>query len=119
MPGKFTLPRKLVPWLETVPAIFLSLALLVAMFHWPLSLAGIEPFDAFFFLELVSVGSVVIAILGLIASALVPMAYCRFGCPTGALLSQLKYSGRSDRLTRRDVAAVLLLGLAVCIFLTS
>jgi hypothetical protein len=40
------------------------------------------------------------------------MAYCRYGCPTGALLEFIRAHGRSDRFGRRDVAALLLVALA-------
>jgi hypothetical protein len=43
----------------------------------------------------------------------VPLAYCRFGCPTGALLNYLRLQGPGDRFGRRDVAALTLLALAV------
>jgi polyferredoxin len=105
--------------LEAVPALLLGVVLLTAMFHWPLDLASIEPFDAFFFLEIFGITSLVIAILGLLASAFVPMAYCRFGCPTGALLNHLRYNARSDRLTKRDAVAVILFLLATGIYMIS
>jgi polyferredoxin len=84
------------------------------MLHLPVSLAGIEPFDAFLF-RIAGWATLVIALVGLVAAALVPMAYCRFGCPTGAMLDYLRYSARSDRFTRRDVVALALLALAVVI----
>jgi thiamine biosynthesis lipoprotein len=39
----------------------------------------------------------------------VPQAYCRFGCPTGALLKFVRSGGRYDHFGRRDGAAVVLL----------
>jgi len=116
---KLYLPRRVTALLEAVPAVLLGVVLLTAMFHWPLDLASIEPFDAFFFLEIFGITSLVIAILGLLASAFVPMAYCRFGCPTGALLNHLRYNARSDRLTKRDAVAVILFLLATGIYMIS
>lgn len=104
---------KLKALLEQIPVILIVVVVLTAMLHWPLNLAGIEPFDAFLFLNVIGIASIVIAIFGLFASALVPMAYCRFGCPTGALLGYLRYNARSDRFTRRDLTAIALLVLAV------
>jgi hypothetical protein len=37
------------------------------------------------------------------------MAYCKFGCPTGALLEFLRSHGQADRFGKRDVAALILL----------
>jgi hypothetical protein len=40
----------------------------------------------------------------------VPKAYCKYGCPTGALLEFVRSRGPCDRFTARDaVAAALLL----------
>jgi hypothetical protein len=118
-PWQASLPRRLTALLEFVPAILLAVVLLTALLHWPLNLAGVEPFDAFFFLEVAGVASLVIAVVGLIVSAFVPMAYCRFGCPTGALLNHLRYNARSDRLTRRDAIAAAMLVLAIGLHMTS
>jgi hypothetical protein len=49
----------------------------------------------------------------LVASFFVPQAYCRFGCPTGALLNFVRARGPADRFSRRDAAALVLVGLAV------
>jgi hypothetical protein len=51
-----------------------------------------------------------IAVVGLAASLFIPLAYCRFGCPTGALLGFVRLNAHSDRWSHRDsLAAVLLL----------
>ncbi|MCA9071915.1 MAG: hypothetical protein KDA84_23465, partial [Planctomycetaceae bacterium] len=57
-----------------------------------------------------------IFVVGLVASLFVPMAYCRFGCPTGALLGYLRFHGQSDRFTRKDAAAIGLLAMALLMF---
>ncbi len=119
LPWKARLPRLVTTLLELIPAILLVMVVLTAMLHWSLNLAGIEPFDAFFFPKVVGIASLAVALVGLIVSAFVPMAYCRFGCPTGAMLNHLRYNARSDRLTRRDAMAVALLLLAVGIYMFS
>ena len=88
------------------------LVVLVALLHWPIDLAGIEPFDAFA-VTVAGTATIAVAVVGLAASAVVPMAYCRFGCPTGALLTGLRYNRHSDRFTKRDALAVALLILAI------
>ena len=40
------------------------------------------------------------------------MAYCHYGCPTGALLNFIRWHGTNDRLGSRDVAALFLVLLA-------
>lgn len=89
----------------------LFVVLVVAMLGLPIDLAHLEPFDAY---VLRAVGWVTgsIAVAGLIASLFVPMAYCHYGCPTGALLNFIRSHGRSDRFSRRDVVAALLVALA-------
>jgi len=54
-----------------------------------------------------------IAVIGLLVSLLVPMAYCRYGCPTGAVLNYVRLRGVGDRFQARDLAALALLGLAI------
>jgi len=119
LPWKVRLLQRSTKWRKATSTILLILVVLTAMLHWPLNLALIEPFDAFFLLRVAASLSLVIAIGGLIDSAFVPMAYCRFSCPTGALLNHLRYNARSDRLTRRDAIAVALLLLAAVIYVTS
>ncbi|MBC8355729.1 MAG: FMN-binding protein [Planctomycetes bacterium] len=117
LPWRLSISRRFRALLGVIPATLLVVVLLTAMLHWPLNLAGIEAFDAFFFLQVVGLTSLAIALVGLIASAFVPMAYCRFGCPTGALLNQLRYNAQSARFTRRDSVAIALLAIAFAIWL--
>jgi polyferredoxin len=80
----------------------------------PIDLAHLEPFDAYV-IRSAGWATITIAIVGLITSLFVPMAYCHYGCPTGALLNFIRSRGRVDRFGRRDVAALALLGLAVAL----
>lgn len=106
------LPRWLSRTLSLVPLALLVWVVIVALCQLPFNLAAIEPFDAYVW-RVAGWATVTIALGGLAISLLVPMAYCRFGCPTGALLNYLRLQGAGDRLTRRDAAAVVLLALAV------
>ncbi|MEJ6524143.1 MAG: hypothetical protein QNL65_08200, partial [Opitutales bacterium] len=47
--------------------------------------AILEPFDGYVW-EVAGVVTIAIALISLHTSAFVPMAYCRYGCPTGAML---------------------------------
>jgi NosR/NirI family transcriptional regulator, nitrous oxide reductase regulator len=71
----------------------------------------VEPFDAYLW-KAAGWATISIAIGGLIASLFVPMAYCHYGCPTGALLNFVRKHGAKDRFGRREIAALLLVALA-------
>ncbi|HSH15791.1 MAG TPA: FAD:protein FMN transferase, partial [Verrucomicrobiae bacterium] len=71
------------------------------------SLINLEGFDAWAWRTAGTV-TVVIAVAGLAASVFVPHAYCRFGCPTGALLGFVRSAGSADHWGRRDTVALML-----------
>lgn len=112
LPWRVRLPRSLAKLLHLIPVLLLLLVIATAMLHLPINLAGVEPFDAFLF-QIAGWATLTIAAVGMIASAFVPMAYCRFGCPTGSVLNYLRYNARSGRITRRDIVAVALLITAI------
>ena len=111
---KVRLGRRLRALLRLLPALLLLWCLVVTMMGWGFSLVDIEPFDAWVF-RVAGWATVVVAIVGLVASLFVPMAYCRFGCPTGALLEFLRFNGKADRWTVRDWIAVCYLVTAIAI----
>ena len=82
------------------------------MMALPFDLAGIEPFAAYI-VRSAGVATLSVAAIGLVASFFVPQAYCRFGCPTGALLNFVRARGPTDHFSRRDTAALLLVAVAV------
>lgn len=105
--------------LRWIPFLLLGWVVLVAVSSATFNLASIEPFDAFGF-RVAGWASIIVFAVGLIASMFSPMAYCRYGCPTGAMLNFLKFQANSDRLGGRDAAAIALLILAaVVMFFTS
>ena len=119
---RFARPQRSIPrpWrtaLSLLPAGLLVFCLLVSLLHWPFNLANIEPFDAYVF-RIAGWGTLIVAAVGGIAALFVPMAYCRYGCPTGSLLNYLRFNARSDRLTRRDLIAAACLALAVSLYWT-
>ena len=111
-PWQWKVPRRIHLLLNAIPVAFLALVILIPLAGWPLSLVDLEPFDAWV-IGLAGVAAATIAIVGLVASLFVPMAYCRYGCPTGALLQFLRFHGRSDRLSIQDAAAAALTILAI------
>lgn len=108
---RIALPRDFAAGLRWLPPMLLGLVVTVSVLVLPIDIAHIEPFDAYV-LKAAGWATGGIALVGLIASLFVPMAYCHYGCPTGALLNFIRSHGRGDRFTRRDLAALLLLGLA-------
>lgn len=91
--------------LGLLPGALLLLTLVTAMLALPLDLAGIEPFDAYL-VRSAGIATLAVAGIGLVASAFVPQAYCRFGCPTGALLNFVRARGPTDHFSTRDAGAL-------------
>ncbi|WP_372722065.1 FMN-binding protein [Novipirellula sp.] len=98
--------------LMLLPGLLLLWCLVVVMAALPFSLVDIEPFDAYVF-RIAGWATIAVFVVGIVASLFVPMAYCRFGCPTGRLLDYLRFNARSDRWTIRDWIAVGYLGIAI------
>ena len=105
------LPKGIAAGLRWLPPLTLGCVLIVAILALPADLAGMEPFDAYL-LNRAGWATIAIAVVGLIASLFVPMAYCHYGCPTGALLNFIRKRGAADRFGRREIAAILLVALA-------
>ena len=97
--------------LEYLPGALVLFILVVAMLALPFDLAGLEPFAAYVFRSS-AVATFAVAGLGFVASAFVPQAYCRFGCPTGALLNFARARGATDGFFRRDAVALALVAVA-------
>ncbi len=115
LPWRIKIGRRLTPVLGAIPAILLGWCMLIAITNWGFSLVDIEPFDAWIF-RVAGWATIAVAVAGLLASLFVPMAYCRFGCPTGMLLGFLRFNARSDRWSQRDSMASVLVALALGIW---
>ncbi len=114
---KFAKPRYSVPsrwrWLANLPLVLLFVALLVSVTHAPFSLVDLEPFDAYLF-RIAGWATITIAVISFIASCFIPMAYCRYGCATGAMLEYVRLHAKSDQIGRLDlfvIAAIVLANL--------
>ena len=90
--------------LAALPVLLLLWVVVVAMGHLPFSLVGIEPFDAFVF-RIAGWLTIGVAVVGLVASLFVPRAYCRYGCPTGAMLKFLRVGASCEQFGVRDWVA--------------
>jgi hypothetical protein len=108
---RVALPKDFAAGLRWLPLLLLALVVTVSILLLPIDLAHLEPFDAYS-VRAAGWATVSLAVAGLVASLFVPMAYCHYGCPTGALLELIRSHGPSDRFGRRDVMALLLVVLA-------
>lgn len=112
-PGwKIKIPKWLDRALSLIPYALLLLVVCAAMSKSNFNLASIEPFDGFAF-RVAGWATISVFAIGLVFSLVSPMAYCRYGCPTGALLGFLRFRADSARIGTRDWAAMLLLVLAI------
>ena len=112
---RIRLPASVTGGLKWLPLLLLVLVLLIVMLGFPVDLTDVEPFDAYI-IRSAGRATLTIAIVGLIASLFVPQAYCRFGCPTGALLNFVRTHGRADRFRKSDLAAALMVSLAAVLY---
>ncbi len=108
---RIALPKHFAAGLRWLPLLTLAMILAVVLLVLPHDLAAFEPFDAY---AIRSAGwaTITLAIIGLVAACFVPMAYCHYGCPTGALLNFIRGHGPADRFGRREIAALCLVLLA-------
>jgi hypothetical protein len=101
---RIRIPRKLLRWLVAIPGITAAACVVIAMTSPTFSLVDLEPFNAYVF-RVAGWATLAIAIVGLILSLVLPMAYCRFGCPTGFVLNFLRKSS-ADQWNQTDWAAL-------------
>lgn len=111
---RLRVPRKLDRGLRCAPPLLVVLVIVVTMLGLPFDLAGIEPFDAYLIAS-AGVATIAVAVVGLVAAAFIPMAYCKYGCPTGCVLEFVRSHGSADRFSRRDVVAGLIVTLIATI----
>ncbi|MDA9934513.1 FMN-binding protein [Rubripirellula sp.] len=98
--------------MRRLPGLTLCAAYIALVLLPTIDLASWEPFHAYLF-RIASWSSLAFAFATLAISAVLPMGYCRFGCPTGRLLDYLKRTATSDRLQVGDAVAVGLLVFAL------
>ena len=103
--------------LRLLPALLLLWVVIVGVGGFAFSLVDIEPFEAWVF-RIAGWATISIAVIGFIASLFIPMAYCRFGCPTGALLEFARVNRGSSNITPRDWFAVACVIVGAVLFFT-
>ena len=109
------LPKKIDKALQFLPAGLLALVVFLAFTGSTHTVAILEPFDAYVW-EVAGGITLAIALISLVASAFVPMAYCRYGCPTGAVLKLFEFKKGGDGWNKRDYLSFALLGLALLLY---
>jgi Na+-translocating ferredoxin:NAD+ oxidoreductase RnfG subunit len=105
LPWQAKLSPRVLAGLRYLPLLLIVWVMAIGLLHLPFSPVDIEPFDAWIW-SIAGVATIVVAVVGLVASLFVPMAYCRFGCPTGALLDYIGGGGKSWN--RRDTFVLVL-----------
>ena len=105
LPWQAKLSPRVLAGLRYLPLLLIVWVVMIGLLHLPFSPVDIEPFDAWLW-SIAGVATIVVAMAGLVASLFVPMAYCRFGCPTGALLDYIGGGGKSWN--RRDTFVLVL-----------
>ena len=111
LPWQWHVPAGLSRWLDRVPFVLLAAVLFIAAFGLGLDLNKLEPFDAYVW-RVAGASALAIAVIGLVASLFVPLAYCKYGCPTGAVFKLLRYAGDGDRLGRKELGAAIVIAAA-------
>lgn len=111
---RWAVPPRVGRALERVPVVLLGVALVLTVCGRAAVLVNLEPFDAWVW-RTAGTATLVLAGVGLALSLFIPQAYCRFGCPTGAVLAFVRTRGSADRWGRRDWAAAGLLGVTLTV----
>ena len=95
------LPKGLDGILKHAPVGLLVLVVFLAFTASAHTVAILEPFDAYVW-EVAGGITIAIALISLVASAFVPMAYCRYGCPTGTVLKLFEFKRVEEGWNTRD-----------------
>lgn len=88
-------------WFTVVPGLLLLGAYTVLQLSPSVDLSKWEPFYAYLF-QVSSWWVIGFAVMTILISRLVPMAYCRYGCPTGFLLGYLRLNAKSGYIQKAD-----------------
>jgi len=97
-----------------IPVMLLVVVVLVSFLQLDFDLAGIEPFDAYV-VKSAGVATISVAVVGLLISLFYPMAYCKYGCPTGWLLEFVRRRSGRGKFSERDWIGLALLALAAAL----
>jgi len=107
-PWRVRIPERVAKLLARVPGLLLAVIVGALVLGKGFNFAALEPFDAYLF-PAAGIATVVVFVLGLVASFFHPMAYCKFGCPTGELLEASRFHRSKEGWGTRELVAALLL----------
>jgi Na+-translocating ferredoxin:NAD+ oxidoreductase RnfG subunit len=110
------LPKSVDNILKYLPASLVGLVVFLSFTTSGHTVAVLEPFDAYIW-EVAGGITIAIALFSLLASAFIPMAYCRYGCPTGAMLKLFEFGKNDHGWTRRDYSSFGLLLLSILLYI--
>ena len=112
LPWQAKLSPRILAGLRYLPLLLIVWVMAIGLLHLPFSPVDIEPFDAWLW-SIAGAATIVVAVAGLVASLFVPMAYCRFGCPTGAVLDYIGGGGKNRN--HRDTFVLVLVFAAILV----
>jgi hypothetical protein len=115
---RLRLSRSTTAWLRRIPGATLVIAYLALITVPTIDLSSWEPFHAYLF-RIATWGSFTLALATVALAAVIPMGYCRLGCPTGRLIDYLRRSAVSDRAQTSDMVAIGLLLVALTLQFSS
>lgn len=110
---KVELPSLVVSVLSRTRSKVLLLLMAITLFGSTLEISDAEPFSIFLFAS-ASKGVVVLAVLFLLLSVAIPRAWCRYFCPTGALIDFFRRESK-DVLPKSVTPKVQLIALLVAV----
>jgi len=99
-------------WLTRIPGATLVVAYVALVAIPSLDLSSWEPFHAYL-IRIAGWGSFALALATLALAAVIPMGYCRLGCPTGRMIDYLRRTALSDRIQKSDFVAIGMLLIAL------
>ncbi len=111
-------PANLARWLRWIPGLLLIVIVAATVADLKVNVASLEPFDAYVW-SIAGLASLSIAGVSLIVSTKVPMAYCKFGCPTGRLLEYSRRNRQSDRWAWQDTVGCLVVAVVWGMFFSN
>lgn len=115
-PHKFDVSGRIFTWLKYIRFIFLFIIFLLLIMSADVAIENLEPFLAFNF-NIASLGVLILASVFLFLSIIINRPWCKFFCPTGALLSM--FSGPilkfNFRLKSKNVITIIISVLLIII----